>query len=144
MLCKYALSVDHLTCLHGITFCDASLILGELKMVKNHKFVTAGIGLLLMVGALSAQAYEGEKLAKEAKITISEARAIALKTQAGKITEEELEKEDGSLRYSFEIEVGKASHEVSIDAQTGKVLENTVENESNEKDGNDSKKVKPS
>ena len=117
------------------------LILGELKMVLNQKVVTASIGLLLMAGALSAHAYEGEKLAKDAKITITEARAIALKAQAGKITEEELEKEDGSLRYSFEIEAGKASHEVSIDAQTGKVLENTIENE---KDGQDDKGVKPS
>ena len=79
-------------------------------------------------------------MAKDAKITITEARAIALKTQPGKITEEELEKESGGLRYSFEIEAGKASHEVSIDAQTGKVLENTIENE---KDGQDDKGVKP-
>ena len=108
------------------------------------KFITAGLGLLFMAGAFSAHAYDGEKLAKDAKVTITEARAIALKTQPGKIIEEELEKEDGSLRYSFEIEVGKTSHEVSIDAQTGKVLENTVENEINEKDDNDGKKVKPS
>ncbi len=106
-------------------------------MVMNQKVVTAGLGLLLMAGALSALAYEGEKLSKDAKITITEARAIALKTQPGKITEEELEKENGSLRYSFEIEAGQTSHEVSIDAQTGKVLENTVEND--EKAGKDAK-----
>ena len=110
-------------------------------MLMNQKVVTVGLGLLLMAGVLSAHAYEGEKLAKDAKITITEARAIALKTQPGKITEEELEKESGGLRYSFEIEAGKASHEVSIDAQTGKVLENTVEKD---KDGQDNKGVKPS
>ena len=104
-------------------------------MVLNQKVITAGLGLLFLAGALSANAYDGEKLAKDARVTMTEARAIALKTQPGKITEEELEKENGSLRYSFEIEAGKASHEVSIDAQTGKVLENTVENESNEKEG---------
>ena len=104
-------------------------------MVLNQKVVTAGLGLLFLAGALSANAYDGEKLAKDARVTMTEARAIALKTQPGKITEEELEKENDSLRYSFEIEAGKASHEVSIDAQTGKVLENTVENESNEKEG---------
>ena len=103
----------------------------------NQKVVTAGLGLLLMAGAISAYAYEGEKLAKDAKVSIAEARAIALKMQPGKITEEELEKENGSLRYSFEIEAGQTSHEVSIDAQTGKVLENTVEND--EKAGKDSK-----
>ncbi len=103
-------------------------------MVLNQKVVSAGLGLFIFAGALTAYAYEGEKLAKDAKVTITEARAIALKTQPGKVTEEELEKENGSLRYSFEIEAGKTSHEVSIDAQTGKVLENTVENESDEKD----------
>ena len=113
-------------------------------MVMNQKVVTVGLGLLLMAGALSAHAYEGEKLAKDAKITITEARAIALKTQPGKITEEELEKESGGLHYSFEIEAGKASHEVSIDAQTGKVLENTIENEKDGQDGQDNKGVKPS
>ena len=113
-------------------------------MFGNQKVVKAGLGIMLLAGALSAHAYEGEKLAKDAKVTIAEARAIALKTQAGKITEEELEQENGSLRYSFEIQVGKTSHEVSINAQTGKVLENTVENEMNEKDDNDGKKVKPS
>ena len=106
-------------------------------MVMNQKVVTAGLGLLLLAGAISAHAYEGEKLAKDARVTIVEARAIALKTQPGKVTEEELEKENGSLRYSFEIEAGQTSHEVSIDAQTGKVLENTVEND--EKAGKDSK-----
>ena len=120
------------------------LILGELKMVMNQKIVTAGLSLLLMAGTLSAYAYDGEKLAKDAKITITEARAIALKAQAGKITEEELEKEDGSLRYSFEIEAGKASHEVAIDAQTGRVLENTIENEKDGQDSQDDKGVKPS
>ena len=113
-------------------------------MVMNQKVVTVGLGLLLMAGALSALAYEGEKLAKDAKITIAEARAIALKAQAGKITEEELEKEDGSLRYSFEIEAGQTSHEVSIDAQTGKVLENTVEKDKDGEVNKDDKDLKPS
>ena len=113
-------------------------------MVLNQKVVTASLGLLLMAGALSAHAYEGEKLAKDAKITITEARAIALKTQPGKITEEELEKESGGLHYSFEIQAGKASHEVSIDAQTGKVLENTVEKDKDGQVNKDDKALKPS
>ena len=113
-------------------------------MVMNQKVVTVGLGLLLMAGALSAHAYEGEKLAKDAKITITEARAIALKTQPGKITEEELEKESGGLHYSFEIQAGKASHEVSIDAQTGKVLENTVEKDKDGQVNKDDKALKPS
>ena len=58
-----------------------------------------------------------------------EARAIALKAHPGKITDEELELEKGgsSLRYSFDIKSGKVTHEVGVDAKTGKVIENKKE-----------------
>jgi uncharacterized membrane protein YkoI len=76
-----------------------------------------------------ARAFTGEELAAEAKITISEARAIALKVFAGTIAAEELEKEKGGsgLRYSFDIKNGAVVHEVGVDAKTGKILENSVE-----------------
>ncbi|HWF96667.1 MAG TPA: PepSY domain-containing protein [Xanthobacteraceae bacterium] len=76
-----------------------------------------------------ARAFTGEALAAEAKITLTEARAIALKTFPGSITSEELEKEKGGsgLRYSFDIKNGARLHEVGVDAQTGRVLENSVE-----------------
>ena len=58
-------------------------------------------------------------------MSITEARAIALKAHPGKITDEELEKEKGGtgLRYSFDIKRGTVTQEVGVDAQTGKVLE---------------------
>ena len=73
--------------------------------------------------------YTGEELANDVKITLADARAIALKTFPGKIKGEELEKEKGGsgLRYSFDIEKGRVIHEVGIDAKTGSVLENSVE-----------------
>jgi uncharacterized membrane protein YkoI len=78
---------------------------------------------------VSAHAYTGEKLARDAKISLPEARTIALKAHPGKITDEELEKEKGGsgLRYSFDIRQGKVTHEVGVDAQSGKVLENKEE-----------------
>jgi uncharacterized membrane protein YkoI len=74
-------------------------------------------------------AYTGEEMAKHAKVSISEARAIALKAHPGMITDEELEKEKGGtgLRYSFDIKSGAVTQEVGVDAQTGKVLENKKE-----------------
>jgi uncharacterized membrane protein YkoI len=62
-------------------------------------------------------------LVNQAKVGITEARAVALKAHPGKITDEELEKEKGGsgLRYSFDIKRGKATQEVDVDAQTGKV-----------------------
>jgi hypothetical protein len=86
-------------------------------------------GLILTVAAANAFAYTGQKLAAEAKISIEQARAIALKAHPGKITDEELERESGGsgLRYSFDIQHGKVTQEVGIDATTGKLLENAPE-----------------
>jgi uncharacterized membrane protein YkoI len=77
----------------------------------------------------SALALTGEQYLSEAKVSLAEARAVALKTYHGKIISEELEKESGGsgLRYSFVIRRGHDKHEVGIDAKTGKILENSVE-----------------
>ena len=100
-------------------------------MNQSKKVVTVGLTSLLLAVAFGAQAYTGEALAKHAKVSIAEARVIALNAHAGKITDEELEKEAGGsgMRYSFDIvEAGKkATQEVGVDAQTGAVLENKPE-----------------
>jgi uncharacterized membrane protein YkoI len=77
----------------------------------------------------SVKPFTGEKLAKNAKITMADARATALKAHPGKITDEELEKEKGGsgLRYSFDIKGAKGTQEVGVDAKTGMVLENKLE-----------------
>jgi uncharacterized membrane protein YkoI len=76
-----------------------------------------------------AIAYTGQDLAKHAKISISEARALALRAHPGKITDQELEREKGGsgLRYSFDIKNGSMIQEVGVDAQTGAILENKKE-----------------
>ena len=78
---------------------------------------------------VSAKPFDGQELVKNAKITLVEARAIALKAHPGKIADEELEKEKGGsgLRYTFEIKFDKGTQEVGVDAMTGKVLENKLE-----------------
>jgi uncharacterized membrane protein YkoI len=84
----------------------------------------------IMAGVRSpAQAFTGEKLAADAKITLAEARDIALKVFPGTIASEELEREKGGsgLRYSFDIKNGPVVHEVGVDAKTGQILENIVE-----------------
>jgi uncharacterized membrane protein YkoI len=89
--------------------------------------ITVALGLAAT--ALTAHAFTGERYAKDAKIGITEARTIALKAFPGKITDEELEIEKGGsgLRYSFDIQQGTITHEVGVDAKTGKVLENSTE-----------------
>jgi|SRR5665213_1819096 len=82
---------------------------------------------LLATGA--AGAYTGEQYASKARITMGDATRIAKRAQSGQITDQELEYESGGsgLRYSFDIKSGKVTHEVGVDAQTGKVLENSVQ-----------------
>jgi uncharacterized membrane protein YkoI len=84
---------------------------------------------LLSLSPTASFAYTGQSLAGKAKITIEQARAIALKAQSGAITDEELEREKGGsgLRYSFDVKRGNVVYEVGVDARTGKVLENAKE-----------------
>ena len=104
--------------------------------MRSHQILIAGIFGLSLLGSYpvlaadQAQAtFAGHELAGQAKITLEQARRIALKAYPGKITDEELEKEHGGsgLRYSFDIKRGKVTHEVGVDAKTGKVLENDME-----------------
>ena len=91
--------------------------------------VIGGAAIALAVATIPAMAYTGQNLAKDAKVSLTEARAIALKAHPGKITDEELEKEKGGsgLRYSFDIKRGAVTQEVGVDAKSGKVLENKKE-----------------
>ncbi|MHB1231058.1 MAG: PepSY domain-containing protein [Burkholderiales bacterium] len=97
--------------------------------IASKKHVITLLGLILAASTVNAFAYTGQKFAREAKISMEQARVIALKAHPGNITDEELEQEKGGsgLRYSFDIRRGKVTQEVGVDAQTGKVLENDPE-----------------
>lgn len=86
---------------------------------------------LLATGAMAttkpaSATYPGHELAAGAKVTLTQARAIALKARPGKIVDQELEKEAGGsgLRYAFDVKSRSTTFEVGVDAMTGKVLEN--------------------
>jgi hypothetical protein len=100
----------------------------NMNIPRDWAFRYGALSLALLF-ACPALAYTGEKLAKDAKVSIAEARAIALKAHPGKITDEELERETGGtgLRYSFDIKSGSSTQEVGVDARTGRVLENAKE-----------------
>lgn len=95
-------------------------------MSKKSSFA---IGLSVFVLAAPAFAFTGSKYVKDAKISLQDARAIALKARPGKITDQELEPEPGGsgLRYSFDIKSAGAVYEVGVDAKTTLVLENSKE-----------------
>lgn len=88
------------------------------------------IGVLALCGLASeAFAYKGEKLSKAAKIPIEEARAIAVKSYPGDVTEEELKRAHGGsgLIYMFKIKDSSGVQLVSIDAKTGAILKYRME-----------------
>ena len=93
--------------------------------------ILLGLSAIFATGMtnVSAQAQTSDKLRTEAKLSIEEARSIALKLVPGKIMKEELERERGGsgLRYSFDIQQGKKWREVGVDAKTGRILENSAE-----------------
>jgi len=102
--------------------------------MRNVLVVSLALALLAASATLPAQATPPANLKTQAKIDMSHARDIALKAYPGKIVKEELEQEPGGsgLRYSFDISSAKATHEVGVDAKTGKVLENSLEGADND------------
>ncbi|GLR66334.1 hypothetical protein GCM10010909_10140 [Acidocella aquatica] len=100
-------------------------------MKRTNAYLAILFGISAASAAIPAFAYTGESLAKDAKITMQDAQTIALAAQPGSIVDSELENEDGGsgLRYSFDIKpaAGGATHELGVDAKTGKLLENSVE-----------------
>jgi uncharacterized membrane protein YkoI len=87
-------------------------------------------GAILIATTALAAAYPGHQLARQAKVSIVQARAIALRAVGGTIKAEELEQEahGSGLRYTFEIKTTKGVREVGVDAKTGAILENTADN----------------
>lgn len=95
----------------------------------------AVLGLVLLIGGnvFAAQS--------KPKISMTKARAIALKQAAGKIESAELEREKGKLVYSFDIRTKRGViKEVWVDAYTGRVL--SVKTESKTEERNEKKNEK--
>ena len=83
---------------------------------------------VLPVAALSASvAFAAPQAGPPAKLTKAQAERIALKAAPGKVAEAEYEKENGAWRYSFDIRQGKRIHEIGVDPNTGKIIENSYE-----------------
>lgn len=77
------------------------------------------------------------KYAREAKITMAQAKEIALKRVPGTITDQELEKEKGKLLYSFDVkDANGKSFDVEIDAKTGAILKVEEDKEDEADDDN--------
>lgn len=77
------------------------------------------------------------KYSKQAKVTLEQAKAIALKRIPGEITDADLEKERGRLQYAFDIKStdGKV-YDVEVDAKSGKILKAVLDTEDDDDEDN--------
>ncbi len=83
--------------------------------------------MIIALGLSGTAAVAAKQSAPPAKLTMAQARAIALKLAPGKIADAEYEMEGGGWRYSFDIRQGKRIHEIGVDANTGKIVEDKYE-----------------
>ncbi|MEA2337834.1 MAG: hypothetical protein QOE82_1841 [Thermoanaerobaculia bacterium] len=96
-----------------------------------HRKITTAFAFATIVtcGAFAATAAKPP----HTKITMAQARAVALKEAAGTVKSEELENEKGKWIYSFDIATSKTEiMEVNVDAMTGKVVDVQHENAAKE------------
>lgn len=83
-------------------------------------------GLTLAPTAASAQ-HRTTHAAPHARISMAQARTIALRTAPGRVVKQEYEYEGHGWRYSFDIRQGRRIHEIGVDAQSGRIVENKFE-----------------
>ena len=69
----------------------------------------------------------GAAAAPHARLSMMEARAIALRVAPGRVLSGEYEKEGGSWRYSFDIQQKGHVQEIGVDPGTGRIVENKSE-----------------
>jgi len=61
------------------------------------------------------------------KLSMAQARAIALKIAPGRVKDAEYEYEGHGWRYSFDIAQGARIHEIGVDAMNGAIVEDSFE-----------------
>ncbi|MDA8093628.1 MAG: PepSY domain-containing protein [Betaproteobacteria bacterium] len=89
-------------------------------------FCLASLPALGYLPSVHASELIPPKLATEAQVSESAARAQAFKAYPGNVQGVELERAAGGsgLRYTFEMEKGGEHRSVAVDAKTGSILEN--------------------
>ena len=91
-------------------------------------YVATLAALLLCLPAFAATPKVTASHAKKYAITMKQAEKTALAKEPGTFKSKELEHEKGRDIYSFDIQANDAKiHEVNVDANSGEIVEDTVE-----------------
>ena len=84
------------------------------------------IAIAALVAASAAGAAQAAVHPPHARVTMAQARAIALRAAPGRVISAEYENE-GGWRYSFDIQQRGHVQEIGVDGQTGRIVENKSE-----------------
>jgi uncharacterized membrane protein YkoI len=82
---------------------------------------------VLAAFALAGAAQAAPQHAPHARLTMAQARAIALRIAPGKVISGEYENEGGAWRYSFDIQQKGHVQEIGVDGNNGRIVENKFE-----------------
>lgn len=77
---------------------------------------------------------EGNKDPFEGVLSVEEAKQIALTEFEGKVTEIELDKDDGRLIYEVKLTDGTHEAEIELDSTTGEIIEVEIEQDDDQWD----------
>jgi uncharacterized membrane protein YkoI len=88
------------------------------------KYTVAYVAAVTLIGIVLPASALGRPTPR---LTMAQARAIALKRAPGRIKDAEYEFEKGGWRYSFDIAQGARIHEIGVNAMTGAIVEDSFE-----------------
>lgn len=97
------------------------------------------VGTLVGAAVLGLSVYQSSADEVEAKLSHDEVRDLISIEYPGKITEFELEEENGKAVYEIEIEDESREYDLKVDGDTGKVLKDEVKQRETQANQEDSK-----
>ena len=95
---------------------------------RIHVAPTAVLAALCLLPLAGAQAAVTHKT----KLTMDDAKKLALAKETGTIKSGELEHEKGRWIYSFDIQHSAQTREVNVDANTGQIVEDSIDSPAEE------------
>ena len=113
---------------------------------QHHKILTALFTMVIMTATIANVAQAGEskdkeakelKLFSEAKISLTDAIKAAEHKVGGKAMEAELDDESNTVQFEIEVLKDGKIHEVLVDGITGKIVKDSLEDESSESTENE-------
>ena len=100
-------------------------------MRRTHVVPTALLAALCLLPLAGAQSAVTHKT-KLAKLSMDDAKKLALARETGTVKSGELEHEKGRWIYSFDIQNSTQTREVNVDANTGQIVEDSLDSPAEE------------